>query len=104
MYGYKIVRTRDAGVFAGELEILGDTRLGGDYCLMRNARRLWYWKGAASLSELAMRGVAHPEACKFPMPVDKVRVFGVIEVLDATEAAKASIEGVPEWSAHAEND
>lgn len=91
---YAIVRTRDAGVFAGILEART-----GDEALMSNARRLWYWDGAASLSELAVRGTAKPRSCKFPVAVEAVWLLGVIEVLAVTDEARASIEAVPEWSA-----
>ena len=56
MEGYFIVRTYSAGVFAGEIESRN-----GKEVVMRNARRLWYWDGAASLSQLAMEGVSEPE-------------------------------------------
>ena len=46
-----IVRTYSAGVFHGEI-----AKRVGKEVTMRNARRLWYWKGAASLLELAVRG------------------------------------------------
>lgn len=58
---YVIVRTYSAGVFAGELE----SRTGQEVVL-RNARRIWYWSGAASLSQLAMEGTKDPANCKFP--------------------------------------
>ena len=45
---YKIVRTYSAGVFAGYIEARN-----GQEVVMRNARRLWMWSGAASLSQLA---------------------------------------------------
>ena len=64
---------------------------------MRNARRLWYWDGASSLSQLAMEGVKRPENCKFPCAVDKVTLMGVIEILDVTQAAKDSIDRVKVW-------
>ena len=92
---YKIVRTRHAGVFAGELV----TEEGPDVVLYK-ARRLWYWDGAASLSELAQKGVAKPQNCKFPMPVDRVHLFEVIEILDVSAIAKANIANVPIWTAH----
>mgnify|MGYP006355232579 FL=1 len=41
----KIVRTYSAGVFFGEV-----VKRTGKEVVMRNARRLWYWSGAASLS------------------------------------------------------
>lgn len=91
---YVIVRTYSAGVFAGELE----SREGKEVVL-RNARRLWYWDGAASLSELAMHGVKRPENCKFPCEVDKVVLTEAIEILDVTPEARANIAAVPVWSA-----
>lgn len=90
---YVIVRTYSAGVFAGTLE----SRNGQEVILV-DARRIWYWDGAASLSELAMRGTAKPETCKFPMPVKRVTLLQAIEILDVTAEAKASIRGVPIWT------
>lgn len=93
-YPYVIVRTKNAGVFAGQLK-----KRGGQEVVMTNARRLWYWSGAASLSELAQRGTSSPINCKFPIPVDEVTLLEVIEILKVTKAAQASIEGVPVWTA-----
>lgn len=90
---YVIVRTYSAGVFAGELE----SRTGQEVVL-RNARRLWYWAGAASLSELAQRGTSKPNECKFPVAVDRVELLQAIEILDVTPPAQKSIAGVPVWS------
>lgn len=89
---FKVVRTYSAGVFAGYVE----SREGKEIVL-RNAIRIWYWKGAASLSQLAMEGVKEPDECKFAMPVDKVTLTEVIEILDCTQAAKENIEGVSSW-------
>ena len=89
---YVIVRTYSAGVFAGTLE----SRKGREV-VMSNARRLWYWNGAASLSQLAQEGTKDPGSCKFPTPVDRVELLEAIEILDVTPAAKKSIEAVPVW-------
>ncbi len=91
---YVIVRTQSAGVFAGTLESKE-----GQEVTLTNARRLWYWDGAASLSELAMHGVSKPQNCKFPCPLARVVLTQAIEIIDATPEAKASIEAVPEWTA-----
>ena len=64
---------------------------------MTNARRLWYWSGAASLSQLAMEGVKNPFLCKFPCEVARVELTQAIEILDVTTAARKSIAEVPEW-------
>ncbi len=89
-----IVRTYSAGVFAGTLE----SRKGQEVVLT-NARRLWYWSGAASLSQLAVVGTSKPESCKFPVAVPRVELLQAVEILDLTEAARKSIESVPEWKA-----
>jgi hypothetical protein len=91
---YVIVRTYSAGVFAGYLE----SRTGQEV-VMRNARRIWYWDGAASLSQLAMEGTSKPQNCKFPAPVDRVELLQAIEILDVTEKAKKIIEQVIIWKA-----
>lgn len=92
MDNYKIVRTFSAGVFAGEV-----IHHEGKEVTMINARRLWFWSGAASLSQLAMEGVKNPDRCKFPTEVTKVILTEVIEILDCTEKARLSIATVPIW-------
>lgn len=92
---YVIVRTYSAGVFAGEFESRN-----GQEIVLKNARRLWYWEGASSLSELAMLGVSKPDKCKFPCEVGRVELLQAVEILDVTEKAKKSIKEVPIWTQH----
>ena len=87
-----IVRTYSAGVFAGEMV----SRKGREVVLT-NARRLWYWAGAASLSQMAVTGTSKPSECKFPVAVPRVELLEAIEILDCADAAWKSIMGVPEW-------
>ena len=89
---YVIVRTYSAGVFAGTLE----SRTGQEVVLT-NARRLWYWEGAASLSQLAVYGTSKPDKCKFPVVVPRVELLQAVEILDVTPDGQKSIEGVKEW-------
>ena len=89
---FVIVRTYTAGVFAGTLK----KRTGKEVELI-NARRLWYWQGAASLSQLAVTGTSNPEGCKFPVAVSSVTLTEAIEILDVTPEAQKSIESVPVW-------
>ena len=89
---YVIVRTYSAGCFAGYLE----SREGQEVVLL-NARRLWYWDGAASLSQLSMEGVSKPENCKFPCEVSRIELTEAIEVIEATEDARLSIANVKVW-------
>lgn len=90
---HHMVRSRDAGVFVGTIE----SRDGAEVT-MTDARRIWYWDGAASLSELAVKGTSKPQTCKFPAPVDRVVLLDICEILDMTDEAWASISAVPVWS------
>ena len=89
---YIIARTESAGVFAGYL----DKRTGKEATLLQ-ARRLWYWSGAASLSQLAIDGVSKPNECKFPEEVPEVTLTETIEIIPVSETARESIAGVPVW-------
>lgn len=89
---YCMVRTNSAGVFAGTIkEIEGDT------AVVSGARRIWYWDGAASLSQLANSGTSKPKECRFPEEVPEVMLNGVIEIIPISEAARESIASVPVW-------
>lgn len=89
---YCIVRTYSAGVFAGYLQ----KRKGKEGTVLR-ARRLWRWSGAASLSQLAVDGVANPNDCKFPCEVESVDLTEIIEVIPCTQKALESINSTPIW-------
>ena len=89
---YVIVRTTSAGVFAGYLK-----KKEGREVELISARRLWYWSGAASLSQLAMEGVKNPDKCKFPCEVNSVTLTEVIEIIPCTAKAQESIKGVKIW-------
>lgn len=87
-----MVRTYSAGVFLGEV-----VSRDGKEVALKDARRIWYWSGAASLSQLATEGTSDPNNCKFPAPVAEVLLTEAIEIIPATEAAIASIAAVPAW-------
>jgi hypothetical protein len=90
---FVMIRSRDSGVWAGYLKSHKTQEV-----VLLDARRIYYWDGAATLSELAMRGTSKPENCKFPVAVDEVLVIGVCEIIPITAKAKASIDGVKVWS------
>lgn len=87
-----MVRTYSAGVFAGVLQSRD-----GKEVVLTNARRIWYWAGAASLSQLAVDGTSKPSDCKFPVAVPEVLLTEAIEIIPMTEKAIASIAKVPVW-------
>ena len=91
---YCIVRTYSAGVFAGWY----DRKTKGQEGIVYDARRIWYWDGANTLSTLAVDGTSKPENCKFPKAVSEVELKQIIEVIPCTDKARKSIEGVKVWS------
>ena len=89
-----IIRTERAGVFFGEIK-----ERNGQEAVIANCRRLWYWAGAASLSQLAVEGTTNPGSCKFTVIVEEMTVMGVIEIIPCTEKAVESINNVAVWKA-----
>lgn len=89
---YIMVRTYSAGVFVGDFESIEE-----DIIVLKNARRIWYWSGAASLSQLAVDGPSDPKNCKFPCPVDLIQLFNVIEIIEVTDIARRKIGNVKIW-------
>lgn len=69
----------------------------GSVVTLENARRLWYWKGAASLSQLAMEGVKSKNNSKFTVTVDSITILDAIEIIPCTDKAIENIESVSPW-------
>ncbi len=87
-----IVRGDRSGVFFGTL--VGKE---GREVTLEKCRRLWYWDGAASISQLATNGTTNPEGCKFTVTVDNITILDAIEIILCTDEAIRNIEGVREW-------
>lgn len=87
-----IVRGDRSGVFFGTI-----TKKEGREVTLENCRRLWYWEGAASISQLAVEGTKASNRCKFTVTVDEVVILDAIEINCCTDKAIESIEGVAEW-------
>lgn len=87
-----IIRSDRAGVFFGTLVAKEGTEVE-----LENCRRIWYWDGAASISQLAVDGTAKPDNCKFTVTVSEIIITDVIEIIPCTEKAIKSIESVKVW-------
>jgi hypothetical protein len=87
-----IVRADRAGVFFGEL-----VKRTGSEVKLKNCRRIWYWNGASSISQLALEGTKKPNDCKFTVIVPEIEILGVIEIIPCTVEAIKSIESVHVW-------
>lgn len=89
---YVIVRGENSGVFAGDLKERNSREI-----TLTNARRLWYWDGAASLNQLANDGVKKGYNCKFTQPVKEILILDAIEIIPCTKKAKKNIKEVDIW-------
>lgn len=87
-----IIRGDRSGVFFGTL-----VEKNGREVKLTNCRRLWFWSGAASLSQLAMEGVKNPKDCKFTVTVPEIVILDAIEIIACTEKAIEVIKSTYEW-------
>ena len=90
-----IVRCNRAGVFYGNLAEFDSMSREAS---LTGCRRIWYWDGAASLSQLATDGTKNPDNCKFSVTVPEMSVMEVIEILPCTDKSIKSIEEVAVWA------
>lgn len=89
-----IVRTTNAGVFAGTLAARD-----GQEVTLKDARKLWYWSGASETLQLSVEGAKNPDGCKFTMSVDEIVLTEAIEIIPTTATAEKNIKAVPVWKA-----
>lgn len=87
-----IIRGDRSGVEFGTL-----AEHNGSEVTLYNARRIWSWSGAATLSQLATDGTLKPDECKFTVRVKSITILDAIEIIPCTDKAIKSIEGVEEW-------
>ena len=85
-------RTDSAGVHFGEL-----VEKDHQECLVKNARRVYYWTHACSLSQLAMEGSKDIENCKIAMLVDETILDQVIETIPMSDEAIRILGGASSW-------
>ena len=70
-----LIRTINAGVHYGTL-----VEKDGKEVLLSNAKRIWSWSGALSLSEIAMKGLDIDKS-KISVPVDNIILTEAIEII-----------------------
>jgi ferredoxin-fold anticodon binding domain-containing protein len=75
-----IIRTYTAGVHFGTL-----ASINGKEAVLTDARRLWYWEGAFTLSAVAMKGVN--KTSKLSVSVPQILLTEAIEVIPCSDTA-----------------
>jgi hypothetical protein len=88
-----LVRDNRAGVHVGTLVSLD---LSAKTCTLTNARKVWYWEGAASCHGIAAKGLSHAGS-KVAPPVPMVASTDVVEVVLCTPEGAESVMTCPEW-------
>lgn len=89
---YVVIRTYSAGVHIGYLKSREKTEV-----VLVDSRRVHYWDGAASLSQLALEGVKKPKDCRISVVIPEILLTEAVEVIPVTEAAKKNLDAVPVW-------
>lgn len=85
---FVVIRTRSAGVHCG---ILRQCHTGQCTVVeLSQARRIWRWRGANSLHELALRG-ASQEWTRISESVEAIFISEVIEVIPCTPEAETNL-------------
>lgn len=87
---YVLVRTFSAGVHVGVLAAQS-----GKEVTLTTARRIWSWKGANTLHEIALRGVG--PGSRVSEPVGVIDLTEAIEVIAATPQAQDNLQSAT-WS------
>lgn len=89
---FVLVRTNNAGVHVGTLVARRDEEV-----VLRDGYRIWRWKGANTLHELATHGADMDEyTCISEKSPGLVLVLGVIEVIETTPTAAKNL-ATPRW-------
>lgn len=88
MIGKKvIVRTHSAGVHFGTL-----ASKEGKEVVLKNARRIWYWEGAFTLSAVAVSGVGR--GSKLSVLTQEILLTEAIEIIPCSEAAADNLQSL----------
>lgn len=99
-YGYGvigkfcIIRSYDAGVFFGTVEHFDDVKR---IVKLTEARRVHYWVGAASLSQMAVDGLSQ-DGSRISVVVPEQVILNVIEVITCSAKAALNLREYKIWS------
>lgn len=88
-----LIRDHRAGVLVGTLLSFD----GPSKCAaLSDARKIWFWKGAAAVEGIAARGLDHAGSKVGPSVV-RVDCCDVVQMVLCTKEGAASVLTAPEW-------
>ncbi|NMW21702.1 MAG: hypothetical protein HKK67_08750 [Chlorobiaceae bacterium] len=88
-----LIRTYSAGVHFGEL-----VRHDGMEVELNNARRIWSWNGANTLSDIAEKGLKNVKESRISLTVKSIILTQAIEIIPLSHIALKSLNEVAEWT------
>ena len=92
LIGKKIIaRIERAGVFHGTLDCIDK-----EVIRLKDARRIYYWNGALSVTDMAAKGIT---GGKVTIPVTTVEFLSnkIVELNECSDDATKSIESIKPW-------
>lgn len=86
-----IARIDRAGVFHGTLDYIDN-----EIIRLKDARRIYYWNGALSVTDIAAKGIT---GGKVTIPVTTVEFISnkIVELNECSDEANKSIEAIMSW-------
>ena len=86
-----IARIDRAGVFHGTLDYIHN-----EIIRLKDARRIYYWNGALSVTDMAAKGIT---GGKVTVPVTTVEFMSdkIVELNECSEDASKAIEEIKPW-------
>ena len=86
-----IARIERAGVFHGTLDYID-----GEIIRMKDVRRIYFWNGALSVTDIAAVGIT---GGKVTVPVSTVEFMSdkIVELNECSDEATKSIEAIKPW-------
>jgi len=91
-----IIRSCGAGVFLGYVSER-KSELNGVNIILKKSKRIHYWDGACSLTQLALQGTKAPQNCRITEPVESQFIANVIEIIPVTKKASKNLDEVKIW-------
>lgn len=90
-----LIRSYASGVHFGTLTSLEHT-LSGTVVTLENSRRIHYWEGACSCTQIALDGI---RSGRVALALPSIMIINAVEIIPLSDAAIQNLENQPVWQA-----
>lgn len=91
-----LIRSVNSGVHFGKVIDEFYTPVGKSV-ILKDSRRIHYWSGAASLTQVANDGIGNKEISKISQKISKIEIVDVCEMLPMSNKAIKQLDSHPVW-------